>query len=277
MCITCLANAAAVSIIDQKVSAGELTPLGDGTYATRGGLDEHFGTWPDCRRTDGYINIGRSQWFYCRQHKTCWIAGSNLFSDWRRTSVPRHVADREVGAAALAAVHEGRETGRTTKMAGSITRQVRAGNAEDALFCADIVTGLPEFFTPDVVEKVRRDFAAHDSWVIVEDDVVTGFAILERRGPTSAEVLWAATSAVRRNRRIGTALIEHVLNDLRKDGTQLVEVKTLDPLAGYAPYAATYAFWTARGFVHVDTIDPLPDWVPGNPCAILIAAITPTR
>jgi hypothetical protein len=67
------------------------------------------------------------------------------------------------------------------------------------------------------------------------------------------------------------------LNELRDDGTQLVEVKTLDPAAGYAPYAGTYAFWTARGFVHVDTIDPLPGWEPGNPCAALIAALASTR
>ncbi len=162
-------------------------------------------------------------------------------------------------------------------MTGSTTRQVRPGNPDDAAFCADIVAGLPEFFTPDVIDKVRTDLTAHDSWVAVEDGAVTGFAVLQRRRPTAAEILWAATSAARRNHGIGTALIEHVLSELREDGTQLVEVKTLDPAAAYAPYAATYAFWTARGFVHVDTIDPLPGWEPGNPCAVLIAALAPTR
>jgi hypothetical protein len=37
--------------------------------------------------------------------------------------------------------------------------------------------------------KVRRDLVAHDSWVVAEDDTVTGFAIVERRRPTVAEVL----------------------------------------------------------------------------------------
>jgi GNAT superfamily N-acetyltransferase len=154
---------------------------------------------------------------------------------------------------------------------------VRVGRPDDASSCADIITGLPEFFTPDVVDKVRGDLTAHDSWVIVEDGAVIEFAIVERRRPTAAEVRWAATVATRRGQGIGTALIEHVLNELRGDGTQLVEVKTLDPTAGYAPYVATYVFWTARGFVHVDTIDPLPGWEPGNPCAVLIAALTVTR
>jgi GNAT superfamily N-acetyltransferase len=94
---------------------------------------------------------------------------------------------------------------------GSTTRQVRAGNPDDASVCADIITGLPEFFTPDVVDKVRRDLIAHDSWVVMEDDAVTGFAIVERRRPVAAEVLWAATAATRRNQGIGTTLIEHVL------------------------------------------------------------------
>ena len=43
---------------------------------------EAFGACPDCDKHDGYINIGRSHWFYCAEHKTCWIAGSNLFSTW---------------------------------------------------------------------------------------------------------------------------------------------------------------------------------------------------
>ena len=43
------------------------------------------------------------------------------------------------------------------------------------------------------------------------------------------------------------------------------------------PYEATRAFWERNGFVHVDTIDPLPGWEPGNPAAIYVAALRPTR
>ena len=160
-------------------------------------------------------------------------------------------------------------------MTGSTTRRVRRAEPGDVSACVDIVAGLPEFFTPDVVDKVRADLLTHDCWVLVEDGAVAAFAIVARRGrcrQAVAEVLWAATSAALRNRGIGTALIEQVLDELGDD-TRLVEVKTLDPSAGYEPYLATYAFWTARGFVHVDTIDPLPGWAPGNPCAILITAI----
>jgi hypothetical protein len=56
----------------------------------------------------------------------------------------------------------------------------------------------------------------------------------------------------------------------------VVEVKTLDRSAGNEPYQATRAFWEGRGFVQVDTIDPLPGWPPGNPAAIYVAALRPT-
>jgi hypothetical protein len=67
------------------------------------------------------------------------------------------------------------------------------------------------------------------------------------------------------------------LDELSADGVQIVEVKTLDPSADYAPYDATRAFWLARGFIQLDTIDPLPGWPPGNPAAILAVALAPTR
>ena len=45
--------------------------------------DGYFGLCPHCKKTDGYINIGRGHWFFCKEHKVCWFAGSNLFSDWQ--------------------------------------------------------------------------------------------------------------------------------------------------------------------------------------------------
>jgi hypothetical protein len=36
-------------------------------------------------------------------------------------------------------------------------------------------------------------------------------------------------------------------------------------------------FWERRGFVQIDRIDPMPGWQPGNPCALYVAALSPTR
>ena len=154
---------------------------------------------------------------------------------------------------------------------------VRAATAQDAVTCAAIVTRLSDFFTDDVPDKVRSDLRDHGGWVIDDAGGVVGFAIVQRRGMRAAEILWAAVAADRRGAGLGTRLVNHVLDELSADGVRIVEVKTLDPSAGYAPYDATRAFWLARGFIQLDTIDPFPDWPPGNPAAILAVALAPTR
>jgi hypothetical protein len=45
--------------------------------------DGYFGLCPHCHKTNGYINVGRSHWFLCDEHKVKWCAGANLFSGWR--------------------------------------------------------------------------------------------------------------------------------------------------------------------------------------------------
>src|SRR6266542_5241057 len=47
------------------------------------GFESHFGTCPECHEYDGWLNAGSSHRFYCKEHRTSWLVGSNLFSDWR--------------------------------------------------------------------------------------------------------------------------------------------------------------------------------------------------
>ena len=44
--------------------------------------DGYFGLCPHCLNNDGYINVGRSHWFLCDEHKVKWCVGANLFSSW---------------------------------------------------------------------------------------------------------------------------------------------------------------------------------------------------
>jgi GNAT superfamily N-acetyltransferase len=89
--------------------------------------------------------------------------------------------------------------------------------------------------------------------------------------------LWIAVDAARRDCGHGTTLLGHVLDHLAGVGISVVEAKTLDRSSGYRPYEATRAFWERNGFIHLDTIDPLPGWPPGNPAAIYVAALRLTR
>ena len=142
---------------------------------------------------------------------------------------------------------------------------------------AAIVRGLPDFFTDDVPGKVEADCARHDAWVLDAAGEIAGFAVAEAKSPGGAEILWLAVERARRGHGAGTVLLDRVLADLGAAGIRVVEVKTLDRSSGYRPYLATRAFWEGRGFVQIDTIDPLPGWQPGNPAAIYAAALRPTR
>jgi hypothetical protein len=46
-------------------------------------IDDYFGVCPHCGKNDGFINVGRSHWFFCKEHRVKWCAGANLFSSWR--------------------------------------------------------------------------------------------------------------------------------------------------------------------------------------------------
>jgi GNAT superfamily N-acetyltransferase len=154
---------------------------------------------------------------------------------------------------------------------------VRRFTTEDALAVALIIEGLPDYFTEDVPEKVQHDAERHDAWVLSDSGSVAGIAVAARKSEGGAEILWIAVDASRRGRGNGRQLLGHVLGCLADAGVSVVEAKTLDRSSGYEPYVATRAFWERNGFVHIDTIDPLPGWQPGNPAAIYVAALRPTR
>jgi GNAT superfamily N-acetyltransferase len=155
--------------------------------------------------------------------------------------------------------------------------EARGARPDDLEPCLAIVRGLPDFFTADVPARVRGDSERHDGWILAEGEEIVAFAIIDRRSPEAAEILWIAVQPGRHRSGYGTRLLDHVLGALRDQGVALVEAKTLDRSVDYTPYEATRAFWERNGFVQVDRIDEPPGWEPGNPAALLVAALSTTR
>jgi GNAT superfamily N-acetyltransferase len=149
--------------------------------------------------------------------------------------------------------------------------------ADDAPAVTQIVAGLPDYFDEIAAGKVANDLLEHRGWVLLDRHVLIGFAVAQTRSPATAEILWLAVTNSRRSEGGGTVLLDAVLDELAAEGIKVIEVKTLDRSAAYPPYEATRLFYERRGFVQLDTIDPLPGWGPGNPAAIYVAALAPTR
>lgn len=40
-------------------------------------IDGYWGLCPICKKTHGYVNIGRNHWSICEKHRTRWWIGSN--------------------------------------------------------------------------------------------------------------------------------------------------------------------------------------------------------
>jgi ribosomal protein S18 acetylase RimI-like enzyme len=151
--------------------------------------------------------------------------------------------------------------------------QVRSAQAEDLDRCLEIVRALPDHFTDDVPDRVRRDLGRHDGWVTLDGETVVGFMVVDRRSARAAEILWIAVEPDRRHAGHGSRLLAQALSELRGDGVALVEVKTLDRSADYEPYEPTNAFYERNGFVQIDCIRDLPGWGPENPAAIYVVAL----
>ena len=60
---------------------------------------QEFGGCPVCHSHDGFYNAGKGHWFVCREHRTRWFVGSNLFSAWREETEEeqRHAYEVEPG------------------------------------------------------------------------------------------------------------------------------------------------------------------------------------
>jgi len=121
--------------------------------------------------------------------------------------------------------------------------QVRDLRPEDAARCDQIVASLPDWFGLDEVE--------------------------------SAEITWIAVHADARGAGVGTELVDELTTQLRREDKRLLFVKTLSDREDPGPdYAATRAFYLARGFVPAAELDlDPPD--PENPIQLMVLSLSP--
>ena len=136
-----------------------------------------------------------------------------------------------------------------------------------------LLRSLPDWFgiEESIVEYVR-DAESKPAYVAVEESgVVVGVMLVTRHFPECAEIHLMAIDPTRHRTGIGRRLVAELEGDLRADGVQLLEVKTLGPSEPYEYYGRTRDFYRSVGFIPVEEIIGL--W-PGNPCLIMVKPLT---
>jgi ribosomal protein S18 acetylase RimI-like enzyme len=147
--------------------------------------------------------------------------------------------------------------------------EVRPLEPRDAAPCDAIVASLPEWFgTQEGIDDCARAVRSEPGLVCERGGRVVGFLTIGRPTPAVAKITWLAVHADERHRGAGTALIERLVEDV-DDDVRLVAVETLSDRIDPGPeYAATRAFYLARGFRPAAELDLYHD-DPENPIQLM--------
>jgi len=148
--------------------------------------------------------------------------------------------------------------------------KILKGDEKHIAACLSIAKEMPQYFNERGIAMMTEDLKKHRLYVAVDFDEVLGFLTILHKNKQVAEISWMAVKPGHQRRRIGSALIDHVIKELRSEGIKLLVVKTLSEDVNYPPYEITRRFYKKKGFIHLETIDPYPEWEPGNPCAIYV-------
>ncbi len=151
--------------------------------------------------------------------------------------------------------------------------EIIRGNEKHLAACLSIAREMPQYFNERGIAMMAEDLKKHRLYVAVDLDEVLGFLTILNKNEQVAEISWMAVKPEHQRQGIGTALIDHVVSELRSKGIKLLVVKTLSEDLDYPPYEITRRFYKKMGFINLETIDPYPEWEPGNPCAIYVKVL----
>jgi GNAT superfamily N-acetyltransferase len=142
---------------------------------------------------------------------------------------------------------------------------VRELQRADAPACDAVLASLPDFFgLQSGIEACAAAVRNEPGYVADDGGEVVGFLTVEHPFPGCAEISWMAVQRERRAAGIGTALVEHLVEQQRAAGTRLLLVMTSGDADEYIP---TRAFYRARGFLPAKTF---PGWWEGDLPLLLV-------
>lgn len=143
------------------------------------------------------------------------------------------------------------------------------GSTELADITARLLGLLPTWFgIEESNAEYIRSATELPGLVARTDTEAIGMLLCRRHFPESAEIHVFAVDPAWHRRGVGSALVAALAADLRTEGRQVLQVKTLGPSHPDPGYAKTRAFYRAIGFLPIEEMNEL--WQPGTPCLIMV-------
>lgn len=143
---------------------------------------------------------------------------------------------------------------------------------EQRAACAEVLARLPHWFgfaasNAEYIAALGR----LESYVALRAGAVCGFVAVEDQFDEAAEIVVLAVLPDLHRQGTGTALIERVEASLWARGRSLLYLKTLGPSDPDEGYAATRAFYRARGFRPL--FETTAFWGESQPALVLLKVL----
>ena len=138
--------------------------------------------------------------------------------------------------------------------------------------CAAVLDALPHWFG---FAATNAEYIAAlgrlETFVAEQADTVCGFIAIEDQFDEAAEIVVLAVLPGLHRQGTGTALVQRGEAALRARGRTLLHLKTLGPSDPDAGYAATRAFYRARGFRPL--FETTAFWGESQPALVLLRVL----
>ncbi len=135
--------------------------------------------------------------------------------------------------------------------------------------CEPILRSLPEWFgIEEAIVHYLQEIENLPTFIAEKNDEILGFLSLKMHTDFAAEIYVMGIRPEAHHQGIGRKLLQGAENNMREQGIEFLQVKTLSPARPDPNYSKTRLFYEALGFRPLEEFKEL--WGKENPCLQMI-------